>query len=234
MPIGSLARRLRHRLRASWRPLWLHVQYRILNRRVDRNQWSDANRAAMDVMRSRLEWTWQKTREQEPQYFARLEGAVGQTRGRVLEIGAGIGNMTQWIARRDEVEHVLALDAFKEVVDEIAARRLPKVEARHTPADAPPLKPEEQFDTLVMCELIEHLYADEERAMLEALRPHAAEGARFVVSTPIGWLEDPYHVRGFSRARFRRHLERHYGEVEGVDESSGYAQVAWGSFRRSP
>lgn len=234
MSVRSLARRLRNRLRTSWRPFSLQMQYRILNRRIDRNQWSDDNGEAMDRVRDMLDWTWQETREKAPDYFARLDAAVQQTRGRIIEIGAGIGNMTQWIARRDEVEKVLALDAFESAVRELEARRLPKVEARRIRENALVLPPDVRFDTLVMCELIEHMYPDEEFAMLNELRPLAAEGARFVVSTPIGWLEDPFHVRGFSRARFRRHLQRHYGEVEGVDEASGYAQVAWGRFRRSP
>ncbi len=55
------------------------------------------------------------------------------------------------------------------------------------------------------------------------------EGTRFVVSTPINFMPDPTHLRGFTKTEFIEHLERYYGTVEEV-KYNGIQQVAWGFF----
>jgi len=87
-----------------------------------------------------------------------------------------------------------------------------------------------KFDTVLICEVIEHIYPDEERKMLNSLRPYIDSKTAFIVSTPIGWMPDPYHVRGFSKRNFKRHLKKYYGTPKEIDLYSGYSQVAFGWF----
>lgn len=218
-------------LRPTLRPLTLHMRWLLLRNRIDRNQWVHQPESAQRH-RQWMELSWDDTAAAYPDYFARMSVSVGRTRGSVLELGCGMGNMTRWIAGRDEVTEVTAVDGFNEAINELRARNLPKVHAMAAHMTKLQFPAGRKFDTVVLCELIEHLYPDEEAAMLRAIRPHLAEGAGWVASVPIGWLEDPHHVRAFSRERFSRHMARHYGPVEGRDESSGYSQVAWGRFHR--
>ncbi len=172
--------------------------------------------------------SWEQTAAEYPEYFARLRASVGRTRGVVLELGCGSGNMTRWIAARDEVSRVVAVDAFAQAVSRLQSHNLPKVEVRRADMAKLQLDPAERFDTLVMCELLEHLYPDEERALRAAALPCMADDAGYVISVPNGWLEDPHHVRSFSASALERHAARHYGPVLGRDDSAGYSQVIWG------
>lgn len=220
---------LRSRLRGYLRPLAIHLQWRLGGRRIDRDQWAGAENALV-TYRQQRDLPWPEVQALFPAYSLRAGAAIARTRGRVLEVGCGIGNMTRHIAQRSEVESVLAVDGFASATAELQALGLPKVRVQTAAADGLALPSGELFDTVVLCEFIEHLYPDEELRLLEALRPHLAPGAGWVVSVPVGWLEDPHHVRAFSPAAFSRHLRRHYGPVQGRDDSSGYAQVAWGEF----
>jgi 2-polyprenyl-3-methyl-5-hydroxy-6-metoxy-1,4-benzoquinol methylase len=222
---------LRQRLRPLLRPLLIQWRWRLLGRRVNRDQWQDDATRQRHQELTTLDWNELAARY--PEYHARLNATLPHASGRVLELGCGAGNMTRWLSARPEVAQIVAVDAFASAVAALKARALPKVDAREQAVDKLSFARGEQFDTVVMCELLEHIYPDEERAMRDAFRPHLAPGARWVVSVPIGWLEDPHHVRAFSRAGLARHLKRHYGEPEGFDTSSGYSQVAWGKFQRA-
>jgi len=220
---------LRSRLRGCLRPLAIHLQWRFAGKRIDRDQWTGAD-SALATYRQQRDLPWAEVQTTFAAYALRAGAAISQARGRVLELGCGIGNMTTHIARRPEVESVLAVDGFARATAELQALRVPKVSVLTAAATELVLPAESRFDTLVMCEFLEHLYADEELRLQSALRPHMAPSARWVISVPVGWLEDPHHVRAFSVAAFHRHVRRFYGPLEGHDESSGYAQVAWGAF----
>jgi 2-polyprenyl-3-methyl-5-hydroxy-6-metoxy-1,4-benzoquinol methylase len=217
------------RVVACWpgsRPWFIWLKFKLFGKRISRDQWQAT---AGDYERL-LHLDWDATRRDFPSYFGVLEPAIKQAKGRVLEIGCGLGNMTRWIALAQSVQSVLALDAFETAINKVKEQGLPKVEARVMPAENLALESGRQFDTVYMCEFIEHLYADEEQSLLTKLRPHLAPGARFVISTPVGWMPDPNHVRGFSKRRFVKHLRKYYGNPEAVDFASGYSQLAWGSF----
>lgn len=220
---------LRSRLRGFLRPLSIHLKWRLAGKRIDRDQWSGAQES-LDVYRRQRDLPWPDVKALYPPYARRAGAAIVQARGRVLELGCGIGNMTSHIAQRPEVESVTAVDGFATATAELSGLGLPKVSVFTAAAEGLVLPEGALFDTVFLCEFIEHLYPDEEARLLAALRPHLAPGAKWVVSVPVGWLEDPHHVRAFSVQAFRRHLRRFYGPVEGSDESSGYAQVAWGAF----
>jgi 2-polyprenyl-3-methyl-5-hydroxy-6-metoxy-1,4-benzoquinol methylase len=214
------------------RPLAIQTRYRLKGAKLDRNQWGSPSPESEQAYRDLMQLGWDELRAHKPDYFARLSVSLAHARGRVLEVGCGIGTMTRWLARQPDVSQVYATDAFEQAVEAVQGLDLEGVECRRMSAEDMNIEPGREFDTVMLCELIEHLYADEEAALLKAVRQHLAPGAGYVVSVPIGWLEDPHHVRAFSRRRFARHLRRHYGPVEGVDVSAGYSQVAWGRFRQ--
>ncbi|MCC6572363.1 MAG: class I SAM-dependent methyltransferase [Planctomycetes bacterium] len=205
-------------------PLRLRLALAATGVRISRNQWDAAGLAHY---REQMKWTWAETREKAPDYFKRLEASIAGVSGRVLEIGCGVGTMTRWIAASDKVTEVVAVDGFELALAELRAAKLPKVRPLHMQADNLRLPPG-HFDTVMLCEVIEHLYADEELRLISSIRPHLAPNARYVVSCPVGWMEDATHVRAFGKRCFRRHLERYYGPVQKVDFSSGYSQVATG------
>ncbi len=207
----------------------MHLKFR--KSKIDRNQWSQGNEDSIETYHNMMRWTWDETRTNAPDYFARLEYSVDKARGRVLEIGAGIGTMTRWIAESDKVESILATDAFIAPIEELNRTDLAKTTAKCMKVEAMQLEPEDVFDTVMICEVLEHIYLDEENKLLKSLRNHLAPKAIYVVSTPIGFMPDPHHVRGFSKKKFHKHLENNYGPVQDVNYNSGYSQVAWGYFK---
>jgi 2-polyprenyl-3-methyl-5-hydroxy-6-metoxy-1,4-benzoquinol methylase len=218
---------MRNRIRAFSRPLAIRLRYSLFKTKIDRDQWSPQSAASIEAYRKQMTDSWEQIRENSPDYFARLSASVARTHGRVLEVGCGTGNMTRWIAARPQVSSVTAIDGSNAAIEMLQSYQLPKVDALAMPIDAISLH-DAKFDCLALCETLEHLYPDEERALIDAVLPLMAPSATYVISVPIGWLEDPHHVRAFSRSDFRKHVERRYGKPEGIDYASGYSQVAWG------
>lgn len=179
-----------------------------------------------------MESSWQELQEKSNGYSVRAAFAIKQTFGRVLELGAGSGNITRWMVLRPEVISVVAVEGFDEGFRWLTNANIPKVDPRKMKVEALEFKEDERFDSVIICELIEHLYPDEETKMLSAVRPYLAPNARWIVSTPVGFLPDPHHVRGFEKDEFRNHLNRCYGPVSEIDYASGYSQVAWGYWKQ--
>ena len=213
-------------------PLRRQLAWRLFGRKAGRDQWAGGEEIP-ELYQQTMEWSRDDIAERLPEYSKRLEASVGQARGRVLELGCGIGNMTRWIANRGEVSAVTAVDGFQGAIEKLQSYGIQKVTPLCMDIGDLEFEAGTKFDTVVICELIEHLYPDEEQAMIASITPWLVEGAGWVVSTPIGWLEDPHHVRAFSKAAFNRHLRRLYGEPQGVDYASGYSQVAWGKWGSS-
>lgn len=207
------------------------MRFKFWKSRIDRNQWSEEKQDSLQTYHNMMRWSWEETRENAPDYFARLEYSISNAKGRVLEIGAGIGTMTRWLAESHQVKSILATDAFEAPVQELREAGLPKTTAACMKVEEMDLPAQAQYDTVMICEVLEHIYLDEEKKMLKTLRHHLAPDAIYVISTPIGFMPDPHHVRGFSKKQFYRHLRKHYGPVAEVNYASGYSQVAWGHFR---
>ena len=150
------------------------------------------------------------------QYWHRVGWTARQSRGRVLEIGAGMGTITRWIASNPEVSAVVALEVQPRYVRILDGFAFPKTTAMQADAlrDTERIAPHGPFDTVVLAEFIEHLAPGQELALLRALRRHLAPGARWVVTTPIGFMPDPDHKRGFSPRLFRLRSELLYGAIE--------------------
>lgn len=202
------------------------INYKI-KKRKDRNQWKSINETYANLM----VWSWKEISENAPSYFKRLDFSVQNTSGVVLEIGAGIGNMTKWLSASQDVTKIYAVDGFQEAIDFLRKYDFPKVIPVLSSVDSMQFSKNISFDFVVMCELLEHLYEDEEMKMLNNIRRNLKENSKFIISTPIGWLDDPHHVRGFSKAGLMKHVEKYYGNITKIDYTSGYSQVVIGNFK---
>ncbi|MHA1131890.1 MAG: class I SAM-dependent methyltransferase [Candidatus Helarchaeota archaeon] len=163
-------------------------------------------------------------------YFKRLNFAITYAKGKVLEIGCGIGNLTRWFSQSDKVESIIAIDAFSEAIKRLEQYKLMKVTPFRMNLQDLTFSKMQKFDTIVICEVLEHIYLDEELEMLRRLKKYINSNTVFIISTPIGWMVDPFHVRGFSKKKFRVHLKKYYGPILKIDYSSGYSQIAYGIF----
>ncbi|MCF6229123.1 MAG: methyltransferase domain-containing protein [Planctomycetes bacterium] len=215
---------LRHRITSKARRVTRSISYTVFGNKISRDQW-DAKEDAYDDY---LVQTWDEIEKGSPDYIKRVAASIKHCTGKVLEIGCGAGNMTRWIAAQDGVAEVLGIDGFEPGIKRLNALELPNTTALVGDITKLEFPDEYKYDTLVMCEFLEHIYPDEESKLIAALKKHAAQGARYVISLPIGWLEDPHHVREFSKAKFKRHLSQNYGSADTMNYDSGYSQVASG------
>ncbi len=144
-------------------------------------------------------------------YWKRVEFVSSHCRGKVLEIGCGCGNLTRYISANPCVTLIDAVDLVPEYVQVLEAYAFPKVRAfcqDITTTDLP-----QKYDCVVLSEVIEHLTLDQEATMLARLLPFLNPEAIFVITTPIGFMPDPDHVRGFSPAEFNGHIDGRYGRL---------------------
>ncbi len=185
--------------------------------KIERDQWSSTRDDNWRTYRNIMTWSWEETATYAPEYFKRLGFSVSKAAGRVLEVGCGIGSMTRWLSQSTEVDDIVAIDTSPEAIDELKKRGLPRVTPLRMNLEDIQLDIRRPFDSVLICEVLEHLYPNEELRFLDSIRSHVDSKTRFVVSVPIGWMNDPYHVRGFSKAAFRRHLRRLYGNPIEID-----------------
>lgn len=207
------------------------IQWRLFNKKIDRNQWDSQQADLWLDYRLLMKISWEETALKYPQYFNRLNFSVSRCHGRVLEIGCGIGNMTRWISKNEKVNSITAIDFSKEAIDELKLYKIPKVETLVMGAEKINFLQGVLFDTVVLCEVLEHLYPDEEMQMLASLKRYLHSKTFFIISTPIGWLPDSCHSRGFSQKEIIKHVKKYYGEIKEIDLSAGYSQSIFGNFR---
>ncbi len=130
--------------------------------------------------------------------YDRLARWIGQ---RVLEVGSGIGNMSQWFVDRD---HVVLTDrdpAYREELrrrfggrDNVTVREL-------SLPDVPPELRNDGFDSIVCLNVLEHI--DDDVASLEAMRSLLRPGGRLVLLVPA--LQSLYGSLDESLGHFRRY-----------------------------
>ncbi|HVH69262.1 MAG TPA: class I SAM-dependent methyltransferase [Gemmatimonadales bacterium] len=157
--------------------------------------------------------------------FERLRRWVGH---RVLEIGAGIGNMSAFFVDR---ERVVLTDTEDYYLDRLRERFAGRPQVRVTPLRLPTVEQglrAERLDTVVCLNVLEHI--EDDRASLAAMRALLESGGRLVLLVPslralYGTLDEALgHYRRYTRqelsgklatAGFRvRHLE--YFNLAGV------------------
>ncbi len=133
--------------------------------------------------------------------FERLRPWVGR---RVLEIGAGIGNMSAFLADRERIVLTDTEDYYLRRLRErfggeahvtVAALRLPAVEPR--------LKAE-RLDTVVCLNVLEHI--EDDRASLRAMHDLLEPGGRLVLLVPA--LRALYGTLDEALGHFRRYARR--------------------------
>lgn len=230
-----IPRELRRRLR-TWVAKNRHmISYRLLGRKIkNRNQWArtEENARNYDLYNRLIEYSWHETETNFPAYFRGLKFCVEHCRGEVLEIGCGIGTMTKWIAQQELVTTVIAIDNSPEAIEKLKEYQFEGVYPVLMDLQSMNFEEGRKFDTVVLCDVLEHIYPDEEKRMLTSLKPYIDTNTTYIISTPIYWMDDPYHVRGFSKSEFKKHLRRYYGEPQIIDYSVGYRQIAVGRFSR--
>jgi glycosyltransferase involved in cell wall biosynthesis len=158
--------------------------------------------------------------------IARIAPFIGD---RILEAGAGIGNITAHLLNR---ELIVAADDNPSYLERLAANfsNNPNVltaEINLECSDGILKLKEHRFDTIVCVNVIEHLKPDEEvlRRFFEVLQP----GGRAIILAPQGrWLYGSIdraldHHRRYSRAEIRQKMERAGFEI---DEIFGINRVA--------
>ena len=141
---------------------------------------------------------------------------------RILEAGAGIGNITAHLLDR---ELIVAADDNASYLERLAANfsdnpnvRTTEINLEHS--DGIRNLSEHRFDTIVCVNVIEHLKPDEEvlRAFFEILQP----GGRAIILAPQGrWLYGSIdraldHHRRYSRTEMRQKMEGAGFEIEEI------------------
>jgi SAM-dependent methyltransferase len=137
--------------------------------------------------------------------FDRLRPWVGR---RVLEIGAGIGNMSALFADR---ERVVLTDTepyyLGRLRERFADRRQVLVTELRLPAVSPALKAE-RLDTVVCLNVLEHI--EDDRASLRAMHDLVQPGGRLVLLVPS--LRALYGTLDEALGHFRRYVPAELSE----------------------
>lgn len=133
--------------------------------------------------------------------FDRLRRWVGR---RVLEIGAGIGNMSAFFADRERVVLTDTEDYYlTRLRERFAGKPQLTVAALRLPAVAPPLKAE-RLDTVVCLNVLEHI--EDDRASLAAMHDLLEPGGRLVLLVPS--LRVLYGTLDEALGHFRRYTPK--------------------------
>ncbi len=132
---------------------------------------------------------------------------------RTLEVGSGIGNITQFLLNLDEVVCLEPFDAYRDYLAERFACHRNVVVLPHTIEACPNESvPAGTFDSVVCLNVLEHLEEDVEalRRMKRALKP----GGRAIILAPaLSWLygeldKEMGHVRRYTRSSLCRALSQ--------------------------
>ncbi|MBI2072183.1 MAG: class I SAM-dependent methyltransferase [Gemmatimonadetes bacterium] len=136
--------------------------------------------------------------------YQRLGPWIGR---RVLEVGSGIGNMSQFIADRERVVLTDTDAGYRERLRARFAHRANVAVRELSLPDIPDGLVAERFDTIVCLNVLEHI--EDDRAALAALRGLLAPGGRLVLVVPAvpflyGTLDRALgHYRRYTRSLLR-------------------------------
>jgi SAM-dependent methyltransferase len=132
------------------------------------------------------------------------------TAGRVLEVGAGIGANTPFLAN-PSVTHMLLLEPDSRFAAPLsdAARSIgqPDLRVENRIGTVVDLAASERFDTILYVDVLEHI--EDDRGELAAAATHLAPGGHLVVLAPaFQWLYSPFdravgHYRRYTVSMLR-------------------------------
>jgi SAM-dependent methyltransferase len=148
--------------------------------------------------------------------------------GRVLEVGAGVGAMTWWLA--ETARHVTALEPDDARRASIGALRLANVSTQAGRVEELVPGPS-SFDVAVLVNVLEHLHDDTEAIV--AVRQVLVPGGRVCILVPahaglFGSLDETYgHLRRYDRARVGRLLDRAGFATERLRYFNPIGAVGW-------
>lgn len=116
-------------------------------------------------------------------YFASLLRPY--IRGRVLEVGAGLGTTTEALWN-DSVESWLCLEPdpqlAAQLTERIPAGRWPNARVESRVATVEELGPDERFDAILYIDVLEHIHDD--RGELASASRHLSNGGKLIVLSP--------------------------------------------------
>lgn len=166
-----------------------------------------------------------------------LDAFAPYVRGRVLEVGAGIGN----VAARylDRVEHATLV----EPADNLAARMRERFAGDERAVvfegllgELPVIEGEPRFDAALMVNVLEHI-AEDLDALREVHRRLRPDGRLLLFSPALPWLYGSldrlvHHERRYTRASLRTTVERCGFEVERLHYCDILGVLPWWLFGR--
>ena len=112
--------------------------------------------------------------------------------GALLEIGCGNGGMTRLLAQK--VDHLTAFDVSEPSLRQVREMNLPNVITIQGLIEK--FKPENQFDWVLMSEVIEHLR--DPQSIMNRAYELVLPGGSLVLTTPNGHWESDEHLHEFS------------------------------------
>ena len=150
-------------------------------------------------------------------------------RGRILEVGAGVGQITAVLAQQPEVEHVLAVEPEKKFIDAFQAHS-PKVKLLHGTAD---LVESKDWNAIISINVLEHIEQHERelrryRELLAQERGHLClfVPARMEIYAPID--RDFGHFRRYRKPQLRAKLKEAGFEIVRLNYFNFIGYFAWG------
>jgi SAM-dependent methyltransferase len=152
--------------------------------------------------------------------------------GSVVEVGAGSGNLTRFLATR--ASRVVAVEPHNGLADRIEKLALPGVEVVRSRVET--LAGREAFDMAVSMNVLEHIEDDE--AALRSIRDLVKPGGRIAILVPAhavlyGKLDRRYHhVRRYSRRQLSQVMSRAGIELDQVRYFNPIGAVGWLVFIR--
>ena len=161
-----------------------------------------------------------------------LLSVLGPIGGDVLEVGAGSGNFTRWLAPVSD--GLVALEPDPALARRVVELGLPNVEVVTSRLET--MAAERVFDAAVMINVLEHI--EDDASALGALRARLRPGGRAIIVVPahrqlFGRLDEKYHhLRRYTRRGVASVIERAGLEVERVRYFNPLGAIGWLVFVR--
>jgi 2-polyprenyl-3-methyl-5-hydroxy-6-metoxy-1,4-benzoquinol methylase len=140
--------------------------------------------------------------------LAQALAEIKQDKVKVLDLGAGTGNITLKLLENEKVESVVAVDLSKEMLDELdkKAGTNPKLKIANKPADLFLMDDESKYDLITISSVLHHLpdYFQTIAALLEKLNEggvfiifHEPTGEKSKLISFLEWLDSRIFVNLF-------------------------------------